>query len=71
MSDREYDTPEETLDYLKDHEVGSDEYIEATAYLHDYIEKDVRMGSVDAINAVRHLNKGEVDKAEDLIEDLL
>jgi len=67
----DYDTPEETLDYLREHEVGSEEYEDATGYLYEFIEEDIRLNSVDAVHAVRHLCKGQIDEAEDLIDDLL
>jgi len=67
----DYHTPEEALDYLREHEVGSEEYEEATGYLYEFIENDVRLSSVDALHAVRHLFEGEVREAEDRIEELL
>jgi len=67
----EYDTVEETLDYLRQHEVGTEEYREATGYLYSFLEEDVRMNQQEAIHAVRHLNKGQVEDAEELVEDVL
>jgi|APHM01.1.fsa_nt_gi hypothetical protein len=71
MDERSYNTPRETLDYLRNQEHGSPEYEEATKYLYRFAETDVRTDSLDALNAVRHLRDGELDETEELLEDII
>jgi hypothetical protein len=64
---REYNTPEETFEYLREVEIGSEEYQEASGYLFEYMAEDTRSDRIKGLEVVRLLEDGEVDQAEELV----
>ena len=71
MDDYENLTIPEYFQILNNEPVNSPKYSIAQGKLYDNIRKDVKISNLDAANISRLLNKGEVDQAQEQLQQML
>jgi len=71
MDEYEFDTIDEAFDMLYDYPTNGPEYSIVQGGIYDNLRTSTHVSAKDAAQVARHLNKGEIEEAEQLTEDLL
>jgi len=70
-SDLDFQNLDEAFEMLYEMDVNSSDYSALQGRIFSTLPKDARVGQKDAYQVARHLSKGEIEKAEELTEELL
>lgn len=71
MDEYEFDTLEEGFEMLRSYETNGAEYSIVQGAIYDDIRESTHISGADAAQVSRLLNKGEVEEAEDKVNELL
>lgn len=65
------ETPEEMMESLYELPTNGSEYSLVQGRLYDHLTRDCRVSEMEAMNVARELNRGRVEKAEELVHQVL
>lgn len=67
----EFDTIDEAFDMLYEFPTNGPEYCIVQGGIYDNLRQSTYVSAQDAMEVTRHLNKGEIEEAEELTGELL